>query len=109
MHWNASSPVRRVASSSGLAIVAEARRKRGEVPYAAAMRRRRRMTFATCEPKTPRYTWASSITTTARLANRSDHAAWLGRIPTWSMSGLVRTTLARLRICPRASRGVSPS
>ena len=34
----------------------------------------------------------------ARLANRSAQAAWLGRMPTWSMSGLVSTTLARRRI-----------
>ncbi len=49
-----SSPVSRCASSAGLATVALASRKRGSVPYAAASRRSRRSTFATCEPKTPR-------------------------------------------------------
>ncbi len=49
-----SSPVRRSASSSGLAIVAEVNRKRGSVPYAAAIRRSRRRTLATWEPNTPR-------------------------------------------------------
>ena len=37
------------------------------------------------------------------------HARWFGRIPRCSMSGFVRTTLARRRICARCSRGVSPS
>ena len=49
-----SRPVSRSASSTGLAIVAEVSRKRGSVPYAAAIRRRRRSTLATCEPNTPR-------------------------------------------------------
>ncbi len=49
-----SRPVSRCASSTGLAIVAEVSRKRGSVPYAAAIRRRRRSTLATCEPNTPR-------------------------------------------------------
>ena len=49
-----SRPVSRSASSTGLAIVAEVSRKRGSVPYAAAIRRSRRSTLATCEPNTPR-------------------------------------------------------
>jgi hypothetical protein len=49
-----SSPVRRSASSPGLPIVALASRKRGSVPYAPAIRRRRRSTLLTCEPNTPR-------------------------------------------------------
>ena len=49
-----SSPVSRSASSPGFAIVALASTKRGSVPYAAAIRRSRRSTFATWEPKTPR-------------------------------------------------------
>jgi hypothetical protein len=49
-----SRPVRRSASSTGLAIVADVIRKIGEVPYAAAMRRSRRSTLPTCEPNTPR-------------------------------------------------------
>ncbi len=47
-------PVSRSASSTGLAIVALASRKRGSLPWIAAMRRRRRSTLATCEPNTPR-------------------------------------------------------
>ena len=47
-------PISRSASSTGLAIVAEARMKRGSAPYSRATRRKRRMTFATCEPNTPR-------------------------------------------------------
>ena len=49
-----SSPVSRSASSPGFATVAEASRNRGSVPYAAAIRRSRRSTLATCEPNTPR-------------------------------------------------------
>ena len=49
-----SRPVSRSASSSGFAIVAEVSRKRGAVPYAAAMRRSLRSTLATWEPNTPR-------------------------------------------------------
>jgi hypothetical protein len=48
------SPASSSASSTGLAIVAEASRKRGAAPYVTAIRRNRRKTFATCEPKTPR-------------------------------------------------------
>ena len=49
-----SNPVSRVASSPGLAIVADASRKRGDVPWISHTRRSRRSTLATCEPKTPR-------------------------------------------------------
>ena len=105
-----SRPVSRSASSTGFAIVALASRMRGSVPYAAAMRRSRRRTFATCEPNTPRYTCASSTTTTARFANTSAHAWWFGRIPTWSMSGFVRMRFERRRIGGALGRaGVSPS
>ena len=104
-----SSPVRRVASSPGFAIVADASRNRGAVPYTSQIRRSRRSTLATCEPNTPRYTCASSTTTTARLAKKSPQAAWFGRIPRCSMSGLVRIRLARRRSAERCSRGVSPS
>ena len=47
-------PVSRSASSTGLAIVALASRKRGWLPWMAATRRRRRITLATWEPNTPR-------------------------------------------------------
>ena len=47
-------PVRRSASSTGLAIVALASRKRGALPWIAATRRSRLSTLATCEPNTPR-------------------------------------------------------
>src|SRR5437763_1810591 len=47
----------------------------------AAARRRRRSTFPTCEPNTPRYTWASSTTTKARLARSWPQAGRVGRIP----------------------------
>ena len=104
-----SKPVSRSASSTGLAIVALASRNRGSVPYAPATRRSRRSTLATCAPNTPRYTCASSTTTTARFAKKSPHAPWLGRIPTWSMSGFVRMRFARRRIAERSSRRVSPS
>ena len=49
-----SSPVSREASSPGLATVAEASRKRGAVPCSSQIRRSRRSTLATCEPKIPR-------------------------------------------------------
>ena len=48
------SPTSRSASSTGLAIVAEARMNRGLAPYRPATRRSRRSTFATWEPNTPR-------------------------------------------------------
>ncbi len=49
-----SNPVSRVASSPGLAIVADASRNRGDVPWISHTRRSRRSTLATWEPKTPR-------------------------------------------------------
>src|SRR5207248_2571506 len=65
------SPVGPPASSTGLAIVALARTNLGLVPWMAATRRRRRKTFPTWDPNTPRYVWASSTTTKARLENSS--------------------------------------
>ena len=59
----AGSPVSASASSPAFAIVADASRNCGSAPYTRASRRSRRSTFATCEPKTPRYTCASSTTT----------------------------------------------
>jgi hypothetical protein len=49
-----SSPVRRPAVRAGSAVVAEASTKTGDEPYRAQIRRSRRSTWATWEPKTPR-------------------------------------------------------
>jgi hypothetical protein len=49
-----SRPVRPSASSTGFAIVADASRNRGLVPWIAAARRSRRSTPAMCDPNTPR-------------------------------------------------------
>ena len=46
--------VRLVASSFGLAMVADEQTKVGDAPYRRQMRTRRRKTQAMCEPMTPR-------------------------------------------------------
>ena len=56
-------PTNSSACSPGFAIVAEQRMNCGELPKAAQSLRSRRRTLATWDPNTPRYTWASSITT----------------------------------------------
>src|SRR3954469_1900500 len=104
-----STPASSSASSSGFAIVALVRMKRGSVPYARASRRRRRSTFATCEPNTPRYTCASSTTIQARFASTSPHWRWWGITPMFSMSGFVRMRFELRRIAGRSSFRVSPS
>jgi hypothetical protein len=47
-------PVRRPADADGSETVAEVRTNTGDEPYRAQTRRRRRRTWATWEPKTPR-------------------------------------------------------
>jgi hypothetical protein len=49
-----SSPVSRRPETSGSATVAEASTNVGEAPYDAQTRRRRRSTWETCAPNTPR-------------------------------------------------------
>src|SRR5215207_4081858 len=82
-------PVRLSASSCGLAIVALVSTKRGSPPCNSATRLSRLSTAATCDPKTPRKTCASSTATISRLRRKSAQASWLGRMPMFSMSGLV--------------------
>jgi len=72
-------------------------------------RRSLRITAATCEPKTPRRTCASSTAISSRLRRKSAQASWLGRMPTFSMSGLVSRTFARRLMPERRAWGVSPS
>src|SRR4028118_882828 len=97
-------PVRTSASSRGLAMVALVRTNLGSAPCSSATRRRRLMTAATCEPKTPRRRCASSTATILRLRKKSaQRESWLGRRATLSMSGFVRITFALFRTsAPRA-------
>eukprot|EP00967_Tisochrysis_lutea_P032464 scaffold38353_cov31-Tisochrysis_lutea.AAC.3 len=102
-------PVSVEACSRGLAMVAEHRTKRGDAPYRAQMRRSRRRTSATCEPKMPWYECASSTTTSRRLRNTVDHSLCCGRMLECSISGFVAKTCARARSCGRSIAAVSPS
>jgi hypothetical protein len=102
-------PIIRAAWAPGLPSVAEAQRKTGSLPWKRAMRRSRRRTLATCEPKTPVRAWSSSTMTKRSEEKKRDQLAWCGSIPPWSMSGLVMITLARSRARRRASALVSPS
>src|SRR5439155_1371950 len=70
-----SRPVRRAASSAGFPTVAVARHHRGSPPCAAISRRSLRRTIATWEPKTPRSTCVSSITTSDSRKKKSAHRA----------------------------------
>ena len=59
-------------------------------------------------PKTPRYRWASSTTTTWRPARNRCHFACQGST-WWSWYGFERTIRDRFRIPGRRDAGVSPS
>jgi hypothetical protein len=72
------SPTSRDAVPAGSPEVAEARTNVGELPYRVAARRSRRRTWATCEPKTPRYVWHSSTTTYASRRRKVPHRACPG-------------------------------
>ena len=61
---SASSPVSSLAQAAGEPMVAEASTNTGPDPaWCATTRRSRRSTCPTCEPKTPRYPWHSSMIT----------------------------------------------
>jgi hypothetical protein len=90
-------------------MVALARTNLGSPPCRAATRRNLLSTTATCEPKTPRRTCASSTATIRRFRKKSAQASWFGSTPMFSMSGLVRTMLALRRTSDRIACGVSPS
>src|SRR6185436_19274291 len=62
------------------------------------MRRSRRNTLARWLPNTPRYAWSSSTTMNRKFSKSFAHLGWCGRIPECSMSGLLSTTCARVRL-----------
>ena len=97
------------ASSCGFAIVALVRTNCGSPPCNIATRLSRLSTAATCEPKTPRRTCASSTATISRLRKKSAQASWLGRMPMFSMSGFVSRMFALRLMSARRACGVSPS
>ena len=99
-------PVNLCAWAEGSTLVAEARITTGGF---STRRRSRRSTSATCAPKTPRYTWHSSITTYFRVRSRRVQDFWLPKIEACNISGLVTMIRACSRITRRASAGVSPS
>ena len=86
-------PASRSAASPGLAMVADVIANLGLAPYSRHSLRNRAMTFTTWAPNTPRYAWASSMTTHSRLCSTSAHAECRGRMPACSMSGLVSNRL----------------
>ena len=107
--WMSGRPVRRSASSTGLAIVALASRKRGS-----------RAVDRGGPPEPAQHVGdvrAEHAAVDVGLVDDDERevreqvapGAWWGRIPTWSMSGLVITRLLRLRIAARSCAGVSPS
>ena len=89
-----------------LGRVARRSPRRGRTPGPLRSARRAagggRSTCATCDPNTPRNTCASSTTTTDRRRKKSAQRGWSGRIPACSMSGLVITRFAFLRISGRS-------
>ena len=70
-----STPSRRVPASAAFVEVALESRNTGSAPCIRQSLRSRRITWATCAPKTPRYWWASSMTTYRRLPSNPAHRA----------------------------------
>eukprot|EP00965_Chrysotila_dentata_P034726 1155871-Pleurochrysis_carterae.AAC.4 len=106
----AASPVSADMCACALATVAEQQTNRtSRAPYKASSRRSRRITIATCEPKAPVYTCASSMTTIVTCERSAAHSECARSTLACSMSGLVRMACARAATVGRSTRGVSPS